>query len=88
LARGRWAAIGHSARGTQADAQSSAAIHRALEPGVNWIDPGVIYGLGRSEEVSRIKLGFPADSLRMKAVNEFLQGGLFEGIERRNGKRA
>jgi aryl-alcohol dehydrogenase-like predicted oxidoreductase len=37
--------------GTQDDALSIAAIHRALELGVNWIDTAAVYGLGHSEEV-------------------------------------
>ncbi len=37
--------------GSQDDAQSIAAIHRALDLGVNWIDTAAVYGLGRSEEV-------------------------------------
>ncbi len=37
--------------GAQDDKQSIAAIHRALELGVNWIDTAAIYGLGHSEEV-------------------------------------
>jgi aryl-alcohol dehydrogenase-like predicted oxidoreductase len=37
--------------GAQDDAQSIAAIHRALELGMNWIDTAAIYGLGHSEEV-------------------------------------
>jgi aryl-alcohol dehydrogenase-like predicted oxidoreductase len=37
--------------GAQDDAQSVAAIHRALELGVNWIDTAAVYGLGHSEEV-------------------------------------
>ena len=37
--------------GAQDDAQSIAAIHRALERGVNWIDTAPVYGLGHSEEV-------------------------------------
>ena len=37
--------------GNQDDTQSVAAIHRALELGVNWIDTAAIYGLGHSEEV-------------------------------------
>jgi len=37
--------------GAQADPQSIAAIHRALELGVNWIDTAAVYGLGHSEEV-------------------------------------
>ena len=37
--------------GPQDDAQSIAAIHRALELGMNWIDTAPAYGLGHSEEV-------------------------------------
>ena len=37
--------------GEQDDRQSIAAIHRALELGVNWIDTAAVYGLGHSEEV-------------------------------------
>ena len=37
--------------GQQDDTESIAAIHRALELGVNWIDTAAIYGLGHSEEV-------------------------------------
>ena len=37
--------------GAQDDERSIAAIHRALELGVNWIDTAAVYGLGHSEEV-------------------------------------
>ena len=37
--------------GPQDDAQSIAAIHAALDGGVNWIDTAAVYGLGHSEEV-------------------------------------
>jgi aryl-alcohol dehydrogenase-like predicted oxidoreductase len=37
--------------GPQDDAESVAAIHRAVELGVNWIDTAAAYGLGRAEEV-------------------------------------
>ena len=37
--------------GGQEDNDSIAAIHRALELGVNWIDTAAVYGLGHSEEV-------------------------------------
>jgi aryl-alcohol dehydrogenase-like predicted oxidoreductase len=37
--------------GSQDDQDSIAAIHRALELGVNWIDTAAVYGLGHSEEV-------------------------------------
>src|SRR5271163_5071488 len=37
--------------GAQDDEQSIAAIHRALELGVNWIDTAAAYGFGRSEQI-------------------------------------
>ena len=37
--------------GEQDDKASIAAIHRALELGVNWIDTAAVYGMGHSEEV-------------------------------------
>jgi aryl-alcohol dehydrogenase-like predicted oxidoreductase len=37
--------------GPQDDDQSIAAIHAALDAGVNWIDTAAVYGLGHSEEV-------------------------------------
>jgi aryl-alcohol dehydrogenase-like predicted oxidoreductase len=51
---GAWAVGGSGwqfAWGSQDDADSVAAIHRALELGVNWIDTAAVYGLGHSEEV-------------------------------------
>jgi aryl-alcohol dehydrogenase-like predicted oxidoreductase len=51
---GAWALGGAGwefAWGAQDDAHSIAAIHRALELGVNWIDTAAVYGLGHSEEV-------------------------------------
>jgi len=37
--------------GPQADADSLAAMHRAFELGINWIDTAAVYGLGHSEEL-------------------------------------
>jgi aryl-alcohol dehydrogenase-like predicted oxidoreductase len=37
--------------GPQDDEQSIAAIHRALDLGINWIDTAAVYGLGHSEEI-------------------------------------
>jgi len=51
---GAWAIGGSGwqfAWGSQDDNESIAAIHRALELGVNWIDTAAVYGLGHSEEV-------------------------------------
>jgi aryl-alcohol dehydrogenase-like predicted oxidoreductase len=37
--------------GPQDDTDSVAALHRALDHGINWIDTAAVYGLGHSEEV-------------------------------------
>ncbi len=37
--------------GSQADQDSIAAIQKALDLGINWIDTAAVYGLGHSEEV-------------------------------------
>jgi aryl-alcohol dehydrogenase-like predicted oxidoreductase len=37
--------------GPQEDRESIAAIHAALDAGMNWIDTAAVYGLGHSEEV-------------------------------------
>ncbi len=51
---GAWAIGGGNwefAWGPQDDNESVAAIHRALDLGINWIDTAAIYGLGHSEEI-------------------------------------
>jgi aryl-alcohol dehydrogenase-like predicted oxidoreductase len=51
---GAWAMGGGGwafAWGAQDDDESIAAIHEALDRGVNWIDTAAVYGLGHSEEV-------------------------------------
>lgn len=51
---GAWAMGGNGwafAWGAQDDDESIAAIHKALDQGVNWIDTAAVYGLGHSEEV-------------------------------------
>lgn len=51
---GAWAIGGSNwefAWGPQDDHESVAAIQRALDLGVNWIDTAAIYGLGHSEEI-------------------------------------
>jgi len=48
--------------GPQEDRDSVAAIHRALELGVNWIDTAAVYGLGHSEElVARALRDWPGE---------------------------
>jgi aryl-alcohol dehydrogenase-like predicted oxidoreductase len=50
---GAWAlgGGGESGWGPQDDEESMAAIHRALELGINWVDTAAAYGFGRSERV-------------------------------------
>jgi aryl-alcohol dehydrogenase-like predicted oxidoreductase len=51
---GAWAIGGHDWQfgwGPQNDAESVAAIHKALDLGINWIDTAAVYGLGHSEKV-------------------------------------
>ena len=43
--------------GQQDDTDSVAAIHRAVELGINWIDTAAVYGLGHSEVVVARALG-------------------------------
>ncbi|HEX9130447.1 MAG TPA: aldo/keto reductase [Gemmatimonadaceae bacterium] len=61
---GAWAAGGGGwafGWGPQDDDQSIAAIKRALERGVNWIDTAAVYGLGHSEQVvGRVVRGMSA----------------------------
>jgi len=54
LGVGAWAMGGSGWRfswGSQDDKDSIAAIRKALESGINWIDTAAAYGLGHSEEV-------------------------------------
>ncbi|NJN67984.1 MAG: aldo/keto reductase [Chloroflexaceae bacterium] len=51
---GTWAIGGSGwayAWGPQNDRESLAAIHRALDLGLNWIDTAPVYGLGHAEEI-------------------------------------
>ena len=59
--------------GAQDDADSIAAIHEALDAGVNWIDTAAVYGLGRSEEVvAQRPGGRAAAALRLHQVRHGL----------------
>jgi aryl-alcohol dehydrogenase-like predicted oxidoreductase len=54
LGFGSWAVGGGGYQfgwGSQNDRDSIAAIHRALNLGMNWIDTAAIYGLGHSEQI-------------------------------------
>ena len=64
--------------GPQADDQSLAAIERALELGVNWIDTAAAYGFGRSEAV----VGRALDGVAERPY-VFTKASLLEGEGRR-----
>jgi aryl-alcohol dehydrogenase-like predicted oxidoreductase len=54
LGFGSWAVGGGGWQfgwGSQDDRESVAAINRALDLGINWIDTAAVYGLGHSEEI-------------------------------------
>ena len=68
--------------GAQEDEDSVAAIHRALELGVNWIDTAAQYGFGHSEEV----VGRAIASPRRAAVH-LHQGRTARGARRRDAPR-
>jgi aryl-alcohol dehydrogenase-like predicted oxidoreductase len=66
--------------GPQDDGESVAAIHRALEHGVNWIDTAAGYGFGHSEEV----VGQALDGLsERERPFVFTKASLLEGPGRR-----
>jgi aryl-alcohol dehydrogenase-like predicted oxidoreductase len=64
--------------GPQEDDQSIAAIHRALELGVNWIDTAAAYGFGHSEEI----VGRALEGLAERPY-VFTKASLIEGPGRR-----
>jgi aryl-alcohol dehydrogenase-like predicted oxidoreductase len=64
--------------GPQEDDESIAAIHHALDLGVNWIDTAAAYGFGRSEEV----VGRALEGLQDRPY-VFTKASLLEGPDRR-----
>jgi aryl-alcohol dehydrogenase-like predicted oxidoreductase len=64
--------------GPQDDEESIAAIRRALDLGINWIDTAAAYGFGRSEEV----VGRALEGLRDRPY-VFTKCSLLEGPDRR-----
>src|SRR4051794_15187223 len=64
--------------GPQEDDESLAAIHRALERGINWIDTAAAYGFGHSERI----VGRALEGLREQPY-VFTKGSLLEGPGRR-----
>jgi aryl-alcohol dehydrogenase-like predicted oxidoreductase len=75
---GAWAIGGTGyefAWGEQDDDESLAAIERALELGVNWIDTAAVYGLGHSEEVVGRALAGRKDHPYVFTKASLLDGG-------------
>ena len=78
---GAWAIGGggwEAGWGPQDDDESVAAIHRALEQGVNWIDTAAAYGFGHSERIVGRALEGVAERPYV-----FTKGSLLEGPGRR-----
>jgi aryl-alcohol dehydrogenase-like predicted oxidoreductase len=69
--------------GPQDDTASLAAMRRALELGINWIDTAAVYGLGHSEElVGRLLRVLPRDDRPFV----FTKGGLVWNEQNRMGE--
>src|SRR3954470_11397591 len=66
--------------GPQEDDESVAAIHRALEQGINWIDTAAAYGFGHSERIVGRALEGVAERPYV-----FTKGSLLEGPGRPGG---
>src|SRR5947208_4941414 len=64
--------------GPQDDEESIAAIHHALEQGINWIDTAAAYGFGRSERI----VGRALEGLTERPY-VFTKASLLEGPGRR-----
>ena len=64
--------------GPQEDEESIAAIHHALEQGINWIDTAAAYGFGHSERI----VGRALEGLAERPY-VFTKGSLLEGPGRR-----
>jgi aryl-alcohol dehydrogenase-like predicted oxidoreductase len=81
LGLGAWAIGGGSWEfgwGPQDDEQSIAAIHHALDQGINWIDTAAAYGFGRSEEI----VGRALEGLQDRPY-VFTKCSLLEGPDRK-----
>jgi aryl-alcohol dehydrogenase-like predicted oxidoreductase len=66
--------------GPQDDAESVAAIHHALDQGINWIDTAAAYGFGHSEEIVGLALKGLSERERPYV---FTKASLLEGPGRR-----
>jgi aryl-alcohol dehydrogenase-like predicted oxidoreductase len=89
---GAWAMGGGGwkfAWGPQDDNASIAAIHKALDYGVNWIDTAAVYGFGHSEEVvARALDGLtPKPYIFTKCSRVWDDKGDIEGILKRSSVR-
>jgi aryl-alcohol dehydrogenase-like predicted oxidoreductase len=78
---GSWA-IGGAQWGGQDDAASVAAIHAAVDHGVNWVDTAPIYGSGHSEEVVGSAIAALPASRRPLVFTKFGLGDKIDSIVR------
>lgn len=82
---GTWAMGGGAWKfgwGPQEDTASIAAIHAALDQGINWIDTAAIYGHGHSEKV----VGSAIKGIRDSLIIATKCGRVWEGDSREIGK--
>lgn len=71
--------------GGQDDAQSVAAIRRAVDRGINWIDTAAVYGLGHSEEI----VGKALREIPMRdRPYVFTKGGMVGDVQNRSREPA
>src|SRR6266536_1225884 len=80
---GAWAIGG--AWGSVDDRESIAALHRAIDCGVNFIDTADVYGMGRSERlISQLKRDRPGEIVVATKVGRRLPKQSVEGYTEHN----
>jgi aryl-alcohol dehydrogenase-like predicted oxidoreductase len=89
---GAWAMGGGGwqfAWGPQDDNDSVAAIHAALDAGINWIDTAAVYGLGHSEEIVARALGSRSERpyIFTKCERVWDENGKIDGCLKRESVR-
>jgi aryl-alcohol dehydrogenase-like predicted oxidoreductase len=92
LGVGAWAMGGGGwqfAWGPQDDNDSVAAIHAALDAGINWIDTAAVYGLGHSEEIVARALGSRSERpyIFTKCERVWDENGKIDGCLKRESVR-
>ena len=82
IGMGSWGIGGYQWGGVQEDSASIAALHAAVDHGVNWVDTAPIYGSGRSETVIGRAIGELPSSRRPLVFTKFGLGDDSENLRR------